>query len=173
MDRKKFVHWILLNTFIYLLFFIIAILRFYFNFLSFYSPNAEDDYNDFWHILRMVGFCLSFANSCTNPVALYCVSDAFRKHFNRWVFMYVPLHCHYNVINRLCDVKFNYLYKPDFYIIMLFIYVNLCRYLLCRSSALSRHMTYDKTHREMTITSQSTIYRRYPSKRFANQSIKR
>ncbi|CAG9801164.1 unnamed protein product [Chironomus riparius] len=94
----------------------------------YFNDNAEEDYNDFWHILRMVGFCLSFANSCTNPVALYCVSDAFRKHFNR--------------------------------------------YLLCRSSALSRHMTYDKTHREMTITSQSTIYRRYPSKRFANQSIK-
>jgi hypothetical protein len=47
------------------------------------SDTAEEDYNDFWHILRMVGFCLSFANSCTNPVALYCVSDAFRKHFNR------------------------------------------------------------------------------------------
>ena len=47
------------------------------------SPNAEENYNHFWHILRMVGFCLSFANSCANPVALYCVSGAFRKHFNR------------------------------------------------------------------------------------------
>lgn len=50
-----------------------------------FSPTAQADYNDFWHILRMVGFCLSFANSCANPVALYCVSGAFRKHFNRWV----------------------------------------------------------------------------------------
>lgn len=47
------------------------------------SPHSEEDYNDFWHVLRMVGFILSFANSCTNPVALYCVSGAFRKHFNR------------------------------------------------------------------------------------------
>ncbi|KAG5677840.1 hypothetical protein PVAND_007562 [Polypedilum vanderplanki] len=100
----------------------VFMLWFYFN------DNAEEDYNDFWHILRMVGFCLSFANSCTNPVALYCVSDVFRKHFNR--------------------------------------------YLLCRSSSISRHHTYDKS-REMTVTTQSTIYRRYPSKRFGNQSIKR
>ncbi|EDS45767.1 bombesin receptor subtype-3 [Culex quinquefasciatus] len=49
------------------------------------SPNSQDDYNHFWHVLRIVGFCLSFANSCANPVALYCVSGAFRKHFNRYL----------------------------------------------------------------------------------------
>lgn len=49
-----------------------------------FSPHSIQEYNDFWHVLRMVGFILSFANSCTNPVALYCVSGAFRKHFNRW-----------------------------------------------------------------------------------------
>ncbi|CAO1360169.1 unnamed protein product [Diamesa serratosioi] len=51
----------------------------------YYNPKAQDDYNDFWHVFRIMGFCLSFANSCTNPVALYCVSGAFRKHFNRYL----------------------------------------------------------------------------------------
>ncbi|XP_039438745.1 neuropeptide CCHamide-1 receptor-like isoform X2 [Culex pipiens pallens] len=51
----------------------------------YYNPNSQDDYNHFWHVLRIVGFCLSFANSCANPVALYCVSGAFRKHFNRYL----------------------------------------------------------------------------------------
>ncbi|XP_067628790.1 neuropeptide CCHamide-1 receptor [Eurosta solidaginis] len=52
----------------------------------YYWPTAQDDYNAFWHVLRIVGFCLSFANSCANPVALYFVSGAFRKHFNRYLF---------------------------------------------------------------------------------------
>ncbi|XP_059622454.1 neuropeptide CCHamide-1 receptor-like isoform X2 [Phlebotomus argentipes] len=51
----------------------------------YYCPTAEEDYNVYWHVLRIVGFCLSFANSCANPVALYCVSGAFRKHFTRYL----------------------------------------------------------------------------------------
>ncbi|XP_058464452.1 neuropeptide CCHamide-1 receptor-like [Malaya genurostris] len=51
----------------------------------YYNPNSQEEYNQFWHVLRIVGFCLSFANSCANPVALYCVSGAFRKHFNRYL----------------------------------------------------------------------------------------
>ncbi|XP_075168246.1 CCHamide-1 receptor [Haematobia irritans] len=52
----------------------------------YYWPTAQEDYNSFWHVLRIVGFCMSFANSCANPVALYFVSGAFRKHFNRYLF---------------------------------------------------------------------------------------
>ncbi|XP_073844488.1 CCHamide-1 receptor [Musca autumnalis] len=52
----------------------------------YYWPTAQEDYNSFWHVLRILGFCLSFANSCANPVALYFVSGAFRKHFNRYLF---------------------------------------------------------------------------------------
>ncbi|KAM7344246.1 CCHamide-1 receptor isoform 2-T3 [Cochliomyia hominivorax] len=52
----------------------------------YYWPTAQEDYNFFWHVLRIVGFCMSFANSCANPVALYFVSGAFRKHFNRLLF---------------------------------------------------------------------------------------
>uniref|UniRef100_A0A1B0CDV8 G-protein coupled receptors family 1 profile domain-containing protein n=1 Tax=Lutzomyia longipalpis TaxID=7200 RepID=A0A1B0CDV8_LUTLO len=49
------------------------------------TPTAEEDYNAAWHILRIVGFCLSFANSCANPVALYFVSGVFRKYFKRYL----------------------------------------------------------------------------------------
>lgn len=47
------------------------------------NPDSESEYDEFWHALRIVGFCLSFLNSCINPIALYCVSGTFRKHFNR------------------------------------------------------------------------------------------
>ncbi|XP_044737859.1 neuropeptide CCHamide-1 receptor-like [Chrysoperla carnea] len=51
----------------------------------YFHPNSSNDYNAFWHYLRIIGFCLNFLNSCANPVALYCVSGAFRKHFNRYL----------------------------------------------------------------------------------------
>ncbi|KAH8413642.1 hypothetical protein KR222_002541 [Zaprionus bogoriensis] len=49
------------------------------------NPTAEDDFDAFWHVVRIVGFCTSFLNSCVNPVALYCVSGVFRQHFNRYL----------------------------------------------------------------------------------------
>ncbi|XP_033230913.1 neuropeptide CCHamide-1 receptor [Belonocnema kinseyi] len=52
--------------------------------LWFYNyPDAQKDYNSFWHLFRIVGFCLAFANSCINPIALYLVSGSFRKYFKR------------------------------------------------------------------------------------------
>ncbi|ENN77705.1 hypothetical protein YQE_05777, partial [Dendroctonus ponderosae] len=48
----------------------------------YFTEKAQDLYNPFWHYLRIVGFCLCYINSCVNPVALYFVSGAFRKHFN-------------------------------------------------------------------------------------------
>lgn len=55
--------------------------------LWFYSDQdaASEQFNGFWHVFRMIGFCLSFINSCINPIALYCVSGTFRKHFNRYL----------------------------------------------------------------------------------------
>jgi hypothetical protein len=50
-----------------------------------FYPNAKEEFNEYWHIYRIVGFCLSFLNSCINPIALYCVSKAFRKYFNRYL----------------------------------------------------------------------------------------
>lgn len=71
----------------------------------FLNPNMERDYDDFWHALKIIGFCLrytnnkiqnswfimllihySFMNSCVNPVALYCVSGVFRQYFNKYLF---------------------------------------------------------------------------------------
>ncbi|XP_039294765.1 neuropeptide CCHamide-1 receptor [Nilaparvata lugens] len=52
----------------------------------YYYPDAQSSYNSFWNYLRIVGFCLSFINSCINPIALYCVSGTFRKHFDRYLF---------------------------------------------------------------------------------------
>jgi hypothetical protein len=53
-------------------------------FLWFYfHPNALQHYNGFWHTLKISGFVLAYINSCINPIALYCVSTSFRKHFNR------------------------------------------------------------------------------------------
>ncbi|XP_021957117.1 neuropeptide CCHamide-1 receptor isoform X2 [Folsomia candida] len=52
----------------------------------YYNPSSMEDFNDFWHVVRMVGFCLSFINSCLNPITLYIVSGTFRKHFNRHLF---------------------------------------------------------------------------------------
>ncbi|XP_023317590.1 neuropeptide CCHamide-1 receptor-like [Trichogramma pretiosum] len=49
------------------------------------NPNAESEYNAFWHSFRILGFCLAFMNSCINPIALYCVSGTFRKYFNRYL----------------------------------------------------------------------------------------
>lgn len=51
-----------------------------------WNPTSLQDYDDTWHCIRILGFCLSFANSCANPVALYCVSGTFRKLFNRYLF---------------------------------------------------------------------------------------
>ncbi|BFG05040.1 neuropeptide CCHamide-1 receptor [Drosophila madeirensis] len=54
----------------------------------YYWPTAQDDYNAYWHVLRIAAYCMSFANSCANPVALYFVSGAFRKHFNRYLYLF-------------------------------------------------------------------------------------
>ncbi|KAF7282708.1 hypothetical protein GWI33_002173 [Rhynchophorus ferrugineus] len=51
----------------------------------YFNERSQELYNPFWHYLRIVGFCLCYINSCANPVALYFVSGAFRKHFNRYL----------------------------------------------------------------------------------------
>ncbi|XP_046461803.1 neuropeptide CCHamide-1 receptor-like [Daphnia pulex] len=48
-----------------------------------FDSNSQDNYNDFWNGFRIFGFVLAYINSCINPIALYCVSTKFRKHFNR------------------------------------------------------------------------------------------
>ena len=56
-------------------------------FLWFYfDPNVWSNYNHTWHVVKIIGFCLAYTNSCINPIALYCVSTSFRKYFNRILF---------------------------------------------------------------------------------------
>ncbi|XP_008185421.1 neuropeptide CCHamide-2 receptor-like [Acyrthosiphon pisum] len=55
-----------------------------------FNPYSHEEYDDYWHAFRIVGFCLSFINSCVNPVALYFISGVFRKHFNRYLFCCCP-----------------------------------------------------------------------------------
>lgn len=73
-----------ITVLIFVLVFAICFLPNHMFMLFFYFyPDAKESYNEFWHYLRIVGFCLCYLNSCANPIALYWVSGAFRKHFNR------------------------------------------------------------------------------------------
>ncbi|KAK1122323.1 hypothetical protein K0M31_009545 [Melipona bicolor] len=53
-------------------------------------PTADKDYNAFWHYFRILSFCLAFTNSCINPIALYCVSNTFRRYFDRYLLCCIP-----------------------------------------------------------------------------------
>ncbi|XP_025261813.1 neuropeptide CCHamide-2 receptor [Camponotus floridanus] len=55
-----------------------------------FSPTSRDDYDDFWHAFRIIGFCLSFSNSCVNPIALYLISRTFRQRFNKYLCFCLP-----------------------------------------------------------------------------------
>ncbi|XP_030754075.1 neuropeptide CCHamide-1 receptor-like, partial [Sitophilus oryzae] len=53
----------------------------------YFNDQSQELYSPFWHYFRIFGFCLCYINSCANPVALYFVSGAFRKHFNSLQFV--------------------------------------------------------------------------------------
>uniref|UniRef100_A0ABD2XE92 G-protein coupled receptors family 1 profile domain-containing protein n=1 Tax=Trichogramma kaykai TaxID=54128 RepID=A0ABD2XE92_9HYME len=55
-----------------------------------FYPWSREVYDEFWHAFRIIGFCLSFINSCVNPIALYCVSGTFRKRFNQYLCCCLP-----------------------------------------------------------------------------------
>ncbi|KAJ8923268.1 hypothetical protein NQ315_001825 [Exocentrus adspersus] len=74
-------------------------------------PDALDEYNDWWHALRIIGFCLSFLNSCVNPVALYCVSGVFRAHFNRYLCCKDPRWPRNTLSTANCETSFNSTYR--------------------------------------------------------------
>ncbi|KAF5296523.1 hypothetical protein FQR65_LT01513 [Abscondita terminalis] len=85
--RKK----VAFTVLIFVLVFAVCFLPSHVFMLFFYFyPNAQEDYNAFWHYTRIIGFCLSYLNSCANPVALYWVSGTFRKHFNRYLLCTKP-----------------------------------------------------------------------------------
>ncbi|KAF2886698.1 hypothetical protein ILUMI_19476 [Ignelater luminosus] len=85
--RKK----VAITVLVFVLVFAVCFLPSHVFMLFFYfHPNSEDYYNAFWHYTRIIGFCLSYLNSCANPVALYWVSGTFRKHFNRYLLCLKP-----------------------------------------------------------------------------------
>lgn len=43
-------------------------------------------YDMFWHVFKIVAYCLSFINSCVNPLALYFLSRQFRRYYDRYLF---------------------------------------------------------------------------------------
>ena len=51
----------------------------------YYHPHSRDLYNDFWHVWRIVAFCLTFINSTLNPITLYLTSDQFKNLFNKYI----------------------------------------------------------------------------------------
>ncbi|KRT79130.1 hypothetical protein AMK59_6413, partial [Oryctes borbonicus] len=75
----------------------------------FFNPNMEKEYDDFWHALKIIGFCLSFLNSCVNPVALYCVSGVFRQYFNKYLFCQDSRRLRRNTPSSMgnCDTSLN------------------------------------------------------------------
>lgn len=51
-----------------------------------FHPNSQDDFDEFWNVFRITAFCLSFTNSCINPIMLYSISGVYRKYFKHYLF---------------------------------------------------------------------------------------
>ncbi|KAH7948222.1 neuropeptide CCHamide-1 receptor [Rhipicephalus sanguineus] len=52
----------------------------------YFAPDAPSHYNSFWHVWKIMGYVMTFVNSCLNPIALYLVSGVFRNHFKHYLF---------------------------------------------------------------------------------------
>lgn len=48
-------------------------------------PRSMENYNGWWHFLKISGYVLSFANSCTNPCVLYLSSGRFRAYYRAYL----------------------------------------------------------------------------------------
>ena len=82
-SRAKVAKLVLVFVAIFILSFLpnhVFMLWFYFTY-----PESLKNYNDFWHFLKIAGYVLSFANSCTNPFVLYLSSGRFRAHYRQYL----------------------------------------------------------------------------------------
>ena len=43
-------------------------------------------YNMFWHVFKILSFCLCYVNSCVNPLALYVLSQKFHEYYVKYLF---------------------------------------------------------------------------------------
>ncbi|XP_018356235.1 PREDICTED: LOW QUALITY PROTEIN: neuropeptide CCHamide-2 receptor-like [Trachymyrmex septentrionalis] len=75
----------------FIIIFVICFLPYHIYVLWFhFNPTAMDDFNSYWNAFRVFGFCLSFINSCVNPIALYLISRTFRQKFNKYLCCCLP-----------------------------------------------------------------------------------
>lgn len=66
-----------------------------------FHPNAMEDYNDFWHLFRVTGYCLISINFCSKPIVLYFDSKTFRGYIDHYLFF-----C-FNSSKKLTDISVN------------------------------------------------------------------
>lgn len=52
----------------------------------YFHPNADENYTSFWHAWKILGYVLTFFNSCLNPIALYFISGVFRLQYQKYLF---------------------------------------------------------------------------------------
>ena len=65
---------------------------------SFWYNFDPANFNEFWNFFKVASFCLSYINSCVNPVALYLLSRQFRGYFHKYL---------------LCCIHFRATSKPE------------------------------------------------------------
>ena len=46
---------------------------------------ADPVFDDGWNAFKMIGFCLMFAYSCVNPLALYWIGQEYRRYFDHYL----------------------------------------------------------------------------------------
>ncbi|XP_075210851.1 neuropeptide CCHamide-2 receptor-like [Lycorma delicatula] len=72
---------------VFIILFIVCFLPYNIVMLSpYFALDFVIEFENIWSVFRIVSFCLTFIHSCINPIALYCMSKEFRKHFNRYLF---------------------------------------------------------------------------------------
>ena len=47
---------------------------------------SDQLYNEFWHVFKITGFCLTFVNSALNPVVVYLLDALVNRYVNRHLF---------------------------------------------------------------------------------------
>ncbi|KAJ8315553.1 hypothetical protein KUTeg_007703 [Tegillarca granosa] len=67
---------------------------------------SPDDFNDFWHIFKVTGYCLTYIYACVNPFALYFLSGQFRKYYNKYLFCWCT--SPYRIIDSNNSVMYNF-----------------------------------------------------------------
>jgi len=57
-------------------------------------------FNEYWHVFKAVGFCLTFIYSAVNPFTLYVISDQFRRYFDHYLCGRCDQQCPMQIVTR-------------------------------------------------------------------------